>query len=192
MKENNNLEIGDLNKIIERINTMNQFIQGILSLFKINYEKYHLEKIDLNTMVLEIFELINISKNIKLTKCKMLPIVNGEKIKFFQLFKNILSNSIKYMDKQKGIIKISYKETNTKLIFSILDNGPGIEKKNFHKIFKLFETLNQKDITKSTGIGLSIVKKIIYSWNEKIWIKSKLNKGTIFYFTYSKNFLIKG
>jgi signal transduction histidine kinase len=68
-------------------------------------------------------------------------------------------------------------------IFYIQDNGIGIPKKDFKKIFKVFQTSNET----GTGIGLSIVKKIIESKNEKIWLESTENVGTTFFFTYQKN-----
>ena len=70
--------------------------------------------------------------------------------------------------------------------FSVADNGPGIEEKYFEKIFNIFQTLSDKETTDSTGIGLSIVKKIVENNEGKVNLTSALGTGTTFYFTISK------
>ena len=67
--------------------------------------------------------------------------------------------------------------------FSVSDNGPGIDEKYHDKIFQIFQTLKPRDEVECTGIGLSIVKKIINSYNGRIWLNSKVGEGTTFHFT---------
>ena len=116
----------------------------------------------------------------------MLPSVIFEKTRIEQVFQNLLSNAIKYMDKPKGNIKIGTTSNNGFWNIFIEDNGPGIEKKYFDKIFQIFQTLNARDNFESTGVGLSLVKKIIEMYGGKIWVESKLNKGSTFYFSLPK------
>ena len=108
----------------------------------------------------------------------------GHKTKLQQLFQNLISNAVKFIDKDKGLIQIDFKEEKDHFEFSIKDNGMGIEKKFFDKIFKIFHSLNKNK--ESTGIGLSIVKKIVDLHEGKIWLESELEKGTTFYFTLKK------
>ncbi|MBT8324971.1 MAG: GHKL domain-containing protein, partial [Winogradskyella sp.] len=84
----------------------------------------------------------------------------------------------------EGQIEINYKDKNSFYQFSVKDNGIGIDKKYHDKIFKIFHSLNKRK--DSTGIGLSIVKKIIETHNGKIWLDSKPGEGTTFYFTIKK------
>ena len=70
--------------------------------------------------------------------------------------------------------------------FSIADNGPGIEKKHWERIFKIFQTLAPRDEFESTGIGLTVVKKIVELYDGKIWLESEVGKGTTFLFTFPK------
>ena len=108
----------------------------------------------------------------------------GDATKFQQLFLNIVSNAIRYIDKSKGIVEIDVKEFHSYYQFSIRDNGIGIEKKDFNRIFKIFQSLtNNKE---SSGIGLSIVKKIVHLYQGEIWLESEVGLGTVFYFTITK------
>ena len=101
-----------------------------------------------------------------------------------ELFRNLLKNAIKFNDKSKGEITIGYTDSKEFWEFYIQDNGKGIEEKYFKKIFVAFQKLENN--YKSTGIGLSIVKKIIDLYEGKIWIKSTPTKGSTFYFTLKK------
>ena len=111
--------------------------------------------------------------------------LTGDKFRFQQLFQNLISNEIKYNDKNNGYVTISVKESGKNHLFSIADNGMGIPKKYHDRIFKVFETLGKKN-DNSTGIGLSIVKKIIHHYQGKIWVESSLNSGTTFFFELQK------
>jgi signal transduction histidine kinase len=110
--------------------------------------------------------------------------VRGDTTKFQQLFQNLLSNAIKFCDKEVGFIEIDYKDKNTFHQFSVKDNGIGIEKKYHNKIFQIFHSLDTRE--DSTGVGLSIVRKIIELYEGNIWLESEPNKGSTFYFTIKK------
>ena len=96
----------------------------------------------------------------------------------------MLENAIKYNDKAVGLIEIGVENRDDFWEFYVKDNGIGIEETYFNKIFKTFEKLENNP--QSTGIGLSIVKKIIDLYGGKIWLTSELNKGTTFFFTIKK------
>jgi len=97
-----------------------------------------------------------------------------------------LSNAIKYIDKPKGIVKVGCTEEGDYWKFSVTDNGPGIEEKHYEKIFKIFQTLKSEPSEGNTGIGLTIVKKIIDLYKGRIWVESEIGKGTTFYFILPK------
>ena len=90
------------------------------------------------------------------------------------------------MDKPKGEVRVRYFDDKDYWRFIVTDNGPGIEKKYFDKIFKIFQTLQSRDQLESTGIGLSLVKKIVETYGGEIWIESELTKGSQFIFTLPK------
>ena len=92
--------------------------------------------------------------------------------------------SIKFNNKENGLIEINFLDGKSFHQFSVKDNGLGIEKRYHDKIFKIFHFLNSNE--DSTGIGLSIVKKIIDVYDGEVWLESELEKGTTFFFTLKK------
>ena len=101
-----------------------------------------------------------------------------------QLFQNLISNAVTNIDKEEGLLIIDVKENKTHWEFCIKDNGIGIPKEYHEKIFQIFQSIGTKE--RSTGIGLSIVKKIVDLYEGKIWLESNVGEGTTFYFTLKK------
>ncbi len=176
----------NLTMLIERSMQMNGMIQGILEYSRVGRTEGKVEKIDLNKLLKEVIDLLAPPDNIKIKVENKLPKYKADRIRLTQLFQNLLSNAIKYIDKPKGIIKIGCAEEKNEWEFSVSDNGPGIEEKYFEKIFKIFQTLGSTPSDESTGIGLTITKKIIDLYKGRIWVESEINKGTTFYFTLPK------
>ena len=110
--------------------------------------------------------------------------VKGDKYRLQQLFQNLIDNAIKYNDKANGLIEIGVIDANEFWQFYVKDNGKGIETAYFDKIFKTFQKLENNP--NSSGIGLSIVKKIVSLYGGKVWLESEIHKGTTFYFTLKK------
>jgi signal transduction histidine kinase len=90
------------------------------------------------------------------------------------------------MDKPKGQIKVGCTEEKGFWVFSVCDNGPGIESKYFEKIFKIFQTLSTRDEVEAIGMGLPLTKKIVELYGGRIWVQSEPGQGSTFYFTLPK------
>jgi signal transduction histidine kinase len=172
--------------IKERIVRMNSLIEGVLDFSKIGIEKSKKESIDLNELVQTVFMDTITHENIEYNIKTPLPTIHNVRVLFVQLFSNLISNAVKHNDKTPGVITIDYKEWKDFHEFSIEDNGPGISEKYHEKIFKLFQTLQAGDKMESTGVGLSIVKKIITLLNGSIKVESKVDEGTTFYIKIPK------
>ena len=115
-----------------------------------------------------------------------LPVMYGEKKRLSQVIENLLTNSIKYMGKNNLYpqIDIGAQKQNGQIVFFIKDNGIGIEKKYFDKIFQVFQRLPAaKKIEEGTGIGLAIIKRIIEHHQGRIWLTSEPGQGSTFFFT---------
>ena len=173
--------------IESRAKRMFNLIDGILQYSRVGRTKEKIVNIDSNNLVKDAIDSLDPPENINFEFENQLPKIACEKTRLGQIFQNLLSNSIKFIDKSAGEIKIGCSEENGFWKFSISDNGPGIEKKYHDKIFKVFQTLSPRDAIESTGIGLSIVKKIIDLYGGKIWVESEVGKGCKFFFTLPKN-----
>ena len=189
IKEDNQdkLDKSSLNniKLIEStLEKMESLISGILSYSSIDSDYSVNQKVNLNLVIDDIKEILLIPKNMSVLVKKELPTIYGERVKLQQLFQNLISNAIKFNDKEKGYINIDFSDEESFYQFSVSDNGKGIDKKYHDKIFKIFHSLNKSK--NSSGIGLSIVKKIVDLFQGEIWLNSELNKGTAFYFTLKK------
>ena len=163
---------------------MEQLITDVLQYSSIGAEDTEKEKLNINLLVNDLIKILYIPDHIQINILNTLPTVKGHKTKLQQVFQNLISNSIKFTDKEVGKIDINVEDANTHFKFSIKDNGIGIEEKYHKKIFQIFHSLNKsKD---STGIGLSIVKKIIELHEGDIWLESEPLVGTTFFFTIKK------
>ena len=163
---------------------MEQLISDILIYSSIDSDTSEKQEVDLNFLTEDLKQILFIPEHIKIVIKEKLPVIYGDRARLQQLFQNLISNAIKFNDKKNGLIEIEASEKKSFYQFSIKDNGLGIDKKYHHKIFKIFHFLNSnKD---SSGIGLSIVKKIVESYKGKVWVESELEKGTTFFFTLKK------
>jgi signal transduction histidine kinase len=115
-----------------------------------------------------------------------MPRVTSEKTRLMQVFRHLIGNGVKYMDKRKGRIEIGSSDEGTHWQFYVSDNGPGIDEKYHEKIFRMFQTLTPRDELESTGIGLAVVKKIVELFGGKVWLESVEGKGAKFVFTLPK------
>jgi len=131
--------------------------------------------------------LFNLHESIKesgavITYDKM-PILKVDKIQFIQLFQNLLSNAIKFRRKEPPRIHIGSKKINSGWLFSVKDNGIGIELEYFDKLFNIFYRLHTREEYSGTGIGLPICKRIVQRYGGEIWVESKYGEGSTFFFT---------
>ncbi len=112
-----------------------------------------------------------------------LPVVEGDSVLLGQLIFNLIANAIKFKSEKPLEVSIEAKKLKDKYLFSVRDNGIGIQAEYLEKIFVIFQRLHTKDRYTGTGIGLAICKKIVEKHEGKIWVESEINKGSTFYFT---------
>ncbi|MBT8299362.1 MAG: PAS domain S-box protein [Maribacter sp.] len=176
--------IFNLQMMQERIEGMDKLIDGILKYSSINIENLEYTSVDINEIVQDIREIIFIPSHVNVIIMNTLPKISADKTKIHQLFQNLISNAVVNVEKEEGIVEISSLETATHWQFSIKDNGKGIPKEYHKKIFKIFQSIGGKE--RSTGIGLSIVKKIVDLYEGEVWLDSAIDEGTTFHFTLKK------
>jgi two-component system sensor kinase FixL len=175
-----------LRLLSSRVDRMHSLIDGVLQYSKIGRVQEERIRVNLNELVPEVIDMICPPDHMRITIENELPEIVCEQTRILQVFQNLLSNAVKYMDKEDGQIKIGCAEDNGFWIFSVSDNGPGIEEKYFEKIFQIFQTLSPRDEFESTGVGLTVTKKIVELYGGRIWVESVPGQGSTFFFSLPK------
>ena len=170
----------------DRIGTMESLINGVLEYSRIGRNQEASSYVYFEKLLNEITKTFSIEKNIIFEINNNISILKGNKTKFVQVYQNLISNAIKYMDKPKGIITLTTHTNPTNYILVVKDNGAGREEKLLPHIFEIFNTAGRETTKRSTGIGLSIVKKIIDSFDGSIQVNSVVKDGTEFIITIPK------
>ena len=112
-----------------------------------------------------------------------LPVVLADESQLMQLFQNLIGNAVKFCDKKQPEIHISAERKNKEWVFSVKDNGIGIDPEYKERIFQIFQRLHSRDEYPGTGIGLAVCKRIVERHGGKIWVESEVGKGSTFYFS---------
>lgn len=172
-----------INLLLSRVKRMYSLLDGILQYTEVGRLKEEKKLVNLNTLVPDIINMIEHPENITITIEDELPVIECEEKRITHIFRNLVNNAVKYMDKPQGHIKIGCVEENNFWNFSVSDNGPGIEERYFEKIFQLFQTLAPRDEIESAGVGLTVVKKTVEMYGGRIWVESKVGQGSTFFFT---------
>jgi signal transduction histidine kinase len=174
-----------LKMLQKQVMKMEHMINGVLEYSKATELTARKLPVDLNEILQDLIEDMHIRDHVKINIKGNLPIIYGNSISMKQVFQNLLSNAIKHNDKPLPEIEIGFREESGSFEMYIKDNGPGIPKESQHRIFDLFQTLRPGQ-AETSGVGLSIVKRIIEEAGGTIWIESDNGAGTTFFFTFLK------
>ena len=170
--------------ISRRTIRMELLINGLLDYARLR-TKAKLEHTNVHEMVSDIItDIVPKSFQVELQN---LPTLVTECLKLQQVFSNLISNSVKFTTNPDGKLTISAVDKNDHFEFTVKDNGIGIDPLYHERIFEIFQTLREKEQEESTGIGLSIVKKILDEHHETIRVESMLGHGAAFIFTWHNN-----
>jgi two-component system, sensor histidine kinase and response regulator len=162
-------------------------VSSILEYSKTSIDQQKVEEVNTKALVEEIAVLLFPPKHITITTTDEMPVLKTKKLKIQQVFQNLVSNALKYNDKEQGYIEIGCKDKTMHYEFYVKDNGQGITEENNKIVFKLFSTTdNESNRDSSTGVGLNIVKLMIEEQGGKIWVDSVPGEGSTFFFEWKK------
>ena len=165
---------------------MRQIILDLLEYSRVGRNEENRGEVNINELINDINILLQmeIKEKNAVIHFSNLPVVNGYKVPLRQVFQNLIGNALKYSRKNENPkIEIRVKESKNSREFAVIDNGIGIDKQYFDKVFILFQRLHNKNEFSGTGIGLAVTKKIIENMGGKIWVESTEGQGSTFYFT---------
>lgn len=179
----------DMKKYFELIKdctkSMDALIEGVLAYSQVTQESETEKELDLNMVIENIQNQFRHMKSLNISYDK-LPLITAGITQMQQIFGNLINNAINHADKKSIKIYISCQENDNQFQFCVADNGPGIPDNEHEKIFDIFHTIPNNNKEKSTGIGLSIVKKLVENARGKIWVTNNKGGGAAFNFTWPK------
>lgn len=172
-----------LRLISSRVTRLSSLIDAILAYSRAGRESRERVPVELRELVVNTIELLAPPAHVRVEVIGDLPSLTIEAVKIVQVFQNLLSNAIDFVDKPQGQVSVRCRRDGAFWQFSVADNGPGIEARHFERIFQLFQTLTSRDDLERTGVGLALVKKIVELEGGRVWLESEMGVGTTFFFT---------
>ncbi len=166
---------------------MYELINGLLAYSRVQSRGKEFTKIrmaDVCEKVKQNLGLMITEKNAVITRRK-LPVIYADESQMIQLIQNLFENGIKF-SRERPRIHFESKDNSDSYLFSVKDNGIGIEPEYFDRIFKIFQRLLPREEYEGTGIGLAICRRIVERHDGRIWVESEPGKGSVFYFTIPK------
>lgn len=167
-----------------RVHRMEALIEGILAYSRAGRVREKLESVDVAKLLAESIELLAPPPGSEVIIGSDMPTLVTERVPLQQVFLNLIGNAIKYADRPDLRVRVTSQRQGRYYQFSIADNGPGIAPQYRDKIWQIFQTLAPRDRVEGTGIGLSVVRKIVDSRGGQTWVDSEPGHGATFHFTW--------
>jgi light-regulated signal transduction histidine kinase (bacteriophytochrome) len=182
-----------INFAVDGATRMQGLINDLLTFSRIGTKGVSFNPTDMNVILENV--LANIQQSTIEAEAEItmdpLPVIIADGLQMTQILQNLISNAIKFRGKSSISIHVSGENQPDKWVFSVRDNGIGIDPKHFEKIFVIFQRLHNRDEYEGTGIGLAVCKRIIHRHGGKIWVESELGKGSTFYFSIPKKEVVQ-
>jgi light-regulated signal transduction histidine kinase (bacteriophytochrome) len=175
-----------MNLLRGRVHRMEGLIEGLLQYSRVGRIQVPSERVQVEKLLAEIIDSLAPPPGFEVKVEPGMPTFVTEKLALQQVFSNLISNAIKHNRAESGYVKISVKELDEFYEFSVADDGPGIAPQYHDKVFVIFQTLEARDKVENTGIGLSLVKKIVEGQGGTISLESAEGEGANFRFTWPK------
>lgn len=169
-----------------RVHRMEALINGLLEYSRVGRIESPVERVSLSVLLDEVIDSIDPPDTFTITIPPDLPTLITKRLPLRQVFANLISNAVKHHDRSDGQVRIGMKDLGDRYEFSVADDGPGIAPEYHRKVFMIFQTLQARDVKESTGVGLSIVKRIVETEGGIIRLDSEEGAGSTFYFTWNK------
>ncbi|MBW4652961.1 MAG: CHASE3 domain-containing protein [Kaiparowitsia implicata GSE-PSE-MK54-09C] len=169
-----------------RVHRMEALINGLLEYSRVGRTESPIEQVSVRPLLSEVIDSLAPPPTFALQIEESMPTLMARRVPLRQVFANLLSNAIKHHNREDGKIWVSAEECGDCYRFTVADDGPGIAPEFHIKIFTIFQTLQPRDAKENTGIGLSIVKKIVEREGGTITVESEEQQGAQFRFTWPK------
>jgi PAS domain S-box-containing protein len=174
-----------IHHVVEGAQRMKRIISDLLDYSRVQRKGNAFAELDTNEIVRNVIEdlRIAIEETHAEIQCQQLPMVVADASQLERVFHNLIGNAIKYHGPDTPRIEITCETTDDSQVFSISDNGIGIEPRFYDRIFAIFQRLHTRDEYPGTGIGLTLSKRIVERHGGRIWVDSHVGEGTTFHFS---------
>ena len=171
-----------------RVRRMEALIDGILAYSRAGRRLTPPEPVETGALVREVIELLAPPAGVTIALPERFPTIEAERVPLQQVFMNLIGNAIKYSRAARpdALIRIEWSDVGDGFEFAITDNGPGIAPEYQDRIWGIFQTLAARDKVEGTGVGLSVVKKVVESRGGKVSLESAPHEGATFRFVWPK------
>jgi PAS domain S-box-containing protein len=169
-----------------RVQRMQALIDGILAYSRAGRTTYPSERVDTGALVREVIELQAVPPGVRIHVAPQMPIVEAQRTPLQQIFMNLLGNALKFAQAHRpdAEVSVTHADVDGGVEFAIADNGPGIPPQYHERIWGMFQTLASRDAVEGSGIGLSVVKKIVEARGGRVSVESQTGRGATFRFTW--------
>ncbi|KAI9132261.1 response regulator [Acaryochloris sp. CCMEE 5410] len=174
-----------LRLIQHRVLRMEELINGVLQYSRAGKQTVEILQVDILQLLHEVVDSLTPPAEFQVVLPDAVPQIETQPLLLKQVFANLISNAIKYHDRPDGCIQIRCQDLGEQLQFTVADDGPGIAPENHQRIFGIFQTLAPADHAKGTGLGLTIIKKIVEQQGGTVWVESD-DRGSAFFFTWPR------
>jgi len=175
-----------LNIIQNSAQDMGQLIYDLLAFSRLGRKAMSMSAINMGQLAEEVFERLRLNASGQAVRLNIqaLPPAYGDRNLIREVFVNLISNAIKFTKPSEvAVVEISGKTEGKEILYSVKDNGVGFDMKYADKLFQVFQRLHSTEEFEGTGVGLSLVQRIIHRHGGRVWAEGKLNEGATFYFT---------
>ncbi|WP_437967694.1 PAS domain-containing protein [Sorangium sp. So ce260] len=170
-----------------RVVRLESLIDGILRYSRAGRVRDKPEIVDVRKLLDDVVALLTVPEGAQIDVAAGMPTLLAERVPLEQVFLNLIGNALKYADRPDARVEVRGRDLGELWEFSVKDNGPGIAPQFHQKVWEIFQTLNPRDNIEGTGIGLSIVQKIVLSKGGRAWVESEKGAGATFFFTWPRS-----
>lgn len=175
-----------MNLLRGRVHRMEALINGLLQYSRVGRLETPKVTVSVATLLADVIDLLAPPETFTIEIEPNMPTLVTHRLPLEQVFSNLLSNAIKHHPRTDGKVQISVQDKGSLYEFAVADDGSGIAPQYHEKVFGIFQTLEARDKTENTGIGLAIVKKIVEGQGGTICLESQEGQGATFRFTWPK------
>jgi signal transduction histidine kinase len=178
---------GQLGLMRTRVKRMENLINGLLQYSRVGREAIGQAWVDTRELLLEILDSLDPPPTFQIQFPEIMPQFHTQGLLLSQVFANLLSNAVKHHDQNGGQIVVDWAEQGEYYLFSVTDDGPGIPLAQQERVFGIFQTVNGRESSSNTGIGLALIKKIVEDGGGNIRVQPVTDRGCRFEFTWPKS-----